>query len=103
MKFHILGDEDVLLGFQFIGIEGSLVETTDEAVDMFNKAIQGELGKIGVLIITEKINAMIHDTVMEWQLSGEYPLIVEVPDLNGHLEGRKTILQAIREAIGLQV
>jgi len=36
-------------------------------------------------------------------MSAEYPLIVEIPGLHGHLPGRKTLTDSIREAIGIRV
>lgn len=103
MTFFVLGDEDVILGFQFIGIEGKIVETDEDALREFKNVTSGVYGSIGVILVTEKVTMMIEETIMEWQLSGGYPLIVEVPDLDGHLEGKKTMLESIREAIGLAV
>ena len=46
---------------------------------------------------------MISDEVRAWQMKGKSPLIVEVPPLSGHIPGRKTLEDAIREAVGIQV
>ncbi len=56
-----------------------------------------------VLILTEDVAVMLEDEVLEWQMKGDYPLIVEIPGLQGHLEGKKTLTDAIREAIGIHV
>jgi len=103
MTFFVLGSEDVKLGFQFVGIEGISAETEEEAHKEFGKITSGDYGSIGVLLITEEISLMLEDKLMDWQLAGKYPLIVEVPGLSGHLEGKKSMLQSIREAIGLAV
>ena len=103
MTFYVLGDEDVVTGFGFASISGCIVETREEALKEFRKATGRELGEIGVLLITEKVSILIENEMMEWQLSGQFPLIVEIPDLDGHLEEKKSMLEAIREAIGLSV
>lgn len=103
MDFFVLGNEDVILGFQFIGIKGKIIDTHEEALQEFNRVINEEYGEIGVLIITQKVSVMIDEKVMDWQVSGNYPLIVEVPDLDGHLEGKKSLIESIREAVGLHV
>lgn len=103
MTFFVLGDEDVILGFQFVGIKGKIIENNEDATLEFDNAINGSYGNIGVLLITEKVSSMIEEKLMNWQLSGNYPLIVEIPDMEGHLEGKKTMLDSIREAIGIQV
>jgi V/A-type H+-transporting ATPase subunit F len=41
--------------------------------------------------------------MVNWQLSGRYPLLVEIPGIGGRLEGRKTLVDAIREAIGIHI
>ena len=103
MTFFVLGDEDVILGFQFIGIKGKIIENNEDAILEFDNAINGSYGNIGVLLITEKVASMIEEKLMNWQLSGNYPLIVEIPDMEGHLTGKKTMLDSIREAIGIQI
>ncbi len=103
MDFFVLGDEDVVLSFKFIGIQGKTIETRDDLIDEFNKIINGDYGEIAVLIITEKLSLLIEEKIMEHQISGEYPLIVEIPDMEGHLEGKKSMLELIRKAIGLSV
>ena len=46
---------------------------------------------------------LLADEVIDWQMRGDYPLIVEIPGIQGHLTGRKTMTDAIREAIGIHV
>jgi V/A-type H+-transporting ATPase subunit F len=41
--------------------------------------------------------------MIDWQMSGRYPLLVEIPGMLGKLPGKKTLVDAIREAIGIQV
>jgi vacuolar-type H+-ATPase subunit F/Vma7 len=103
MTFFVLGDEDVILGFQFIGIRGKIVESAESAFEEFNNVINGKYGDIGVILLTEKVSLLIDDHVMKWQLGGNYPLIVEIPDLDGHLEGKRSLLESIRIAIGFHV
>jgi len=103
MDFFVLGDEDVVLSFKFIGIQGKMVETKDDLIDEFNRILNGDYGVIAVLIITEKLSILIEEKIMEHQLSGEYPLIVEIPDMEGHIEGKKSMLDLIKKAIGLSV
>ena len=38
-----------------------------------------------------------------WQFGGAYPLVVEVPGIEGHLENRRSLVDAIREAVGVHV
>ena len=104
MTFFVLGEEDVVLGFQFVGIQGIIADTLEESLKEFDKITAGgDYGEIGVLRITEKISSMLDEKIMQWQLAGKYPLIVEIPGMEGHLEGKKSMLDSIRKAIGLSV
>ena len=103
MTFFVLGDEDVILGFGFVGIKGKIIENNDDALQEFNNVINGIHGQIGVILITERVSTMIEEKITDYQASGNYPLIVEIPDLTGHLEDKKTMLESIREAVGLHV
>lgn len=103
MQFFVLGSEDVITGFQFIGIRGIVVNNKEEALKEFNNVVNSIYGEIGILIVTEKVALLIDEELIEWQLSGNYPLIVEIPDLDGHIEERKSLIEIVREAIGIPV
>jgi V/A-type H+-transporting ATPase subunit F len=61
------------------------------------------LRDLKVLILTEEVVDWLGDLLINWQMSGNYPLIVEIPGINGHVEKRKSLVDSIREAIGLHV
>ena len=81
-----------------------------EALDAFNR-ITGRGGTASVpsserpkvLILTEEVSSMLEDEVLEWQKGAEYPLVVEIPGIRGHLQGKKSLSDMIREAVGIQV
>lgn len=110
MKFYIIGDRELVLAFKLTGIEGAVASSREAILEAFNR-VTGKGGAAGVpveavpkvLILTESVAVQIEEDVFNWQKTGKYPLIVEIPGLNGHLEGKKTLTDAIREAIGVQV
>ena len=101
MGFFVIGEEEIVIGFQFVGIPGRAVYTKEETLEAFEEAIA--LNTVKVLILTEEASLRIAERVKEWQFSGLYPLLVEIPGLEGHAPQRKTLLQSIREAIGVNV
>lgn len=110
MKFYIIGCRELVLAFKLTGVEGTVAETRAEVLDAFNRVTgkggianvpTGEIPR--VLILTEDAASQIEAEEIEWQKSGKFPLIVEIPGLNGHLEGKKSLSDAIREAIGVEV
>lgn len=110
MKFYIIGCRELVLAFKLTGVEGAVAETRAEVLDAFNRVTgkggianvpTGEIPR--VLILTEDAASLIEDEELEWQKSGNFPLIVEIPGLHGHIEGRKSLSDAIREAIGVEI
>ena len=101
MRFFCIGDEDVVTGFRFAGIRGRIVTDEGGAKEAFEDAIHSE--DIGILIVTEKVAAMLEDEILNWQQANDYPLIVDIPDLGGHIAKRKTLMDAIREAVGIHL
>jgi V/A-type H+-transporting ATPase subunit F len=56
-----------------------------------------------VLILTEEAADWLDEDLVQWQLSGRYPLIVELPGTLGRQPGRKSLVDSIREAVGVRV
>ncbi|MDR0501842.1 MAG: ATPase V [Treponema sp.] len=112
MDYFFLGDEELVIAFRFIGIEGMAVRNAEEAVKAFTQITENTItqpdidnvsGGCQVLILTEETASWLGDNMIEWQLSGRYPLLVEIPGIAGRLPGKKTLVEAIREAIGINV
>jgi len=101
VAFYVLGSEELVVGFRFVGVPGTVVRTPEEALAAFRSVTED--GKSTVIILTEQVSAMIPHEVMDWQLGGAYPLIVEIPDVEGHVENRTSLIDSIREAVGLHV
>lgn len=110
MKFYIIGEREIVLAFKLTGVEGTVAETRAEVLDAFNRVTgkggvanvpTGEIPR--VLILTERAASQIEDEEIAWQKTGKFPLIVEVPGLDGHLKGKKSLSDAIKEAIGVEV
>lgn len=102
MDFFVLGEAEIVTGFGFAGLEGKAVSTREEALTAFREAIRPGSG-LKVLILTEDCADSLGQELVDWQLNGDYPLVVEVPGLSGTRPDRKSLVQAIREAIGINV
>ena len=109
MEYFVLGQREIVLGFMMIGIKGRIITNRTEALEAFNSCI-GETSSFEssdnrpkVLILTEDVSDMLENEVVQWQQKGKTPLIVEIPGLAGRLEGKKSLSQLIREAVGIQI
>jgi V/A-type H+-transporting ATPase subunit F len=118
MDYYFIGDAELLTAFRFIGIDGTAVSNAETARAAFGGITRGwdetaqavlpsayAAGGAGcrVLILTEEAADWLGDELTNWQLSGKYPLAVEIPGTMGRLPGRKTLVDSIREAVGVHV
>jgi len=101
VAFHFIGSEELAIAFRFVGVPGTVARAPEETLQAFLEVTRR--GEAKVLVLTEEAAAMISREVLEWQMSGRYPLIVEIPGIGGHLEGRTSLIDSIREAVGIHV
>ncbi|MCH5283370.1 MAG: V-type ATP synthase subunit F [Treponema sp.] len=114
MQYFVIGEREIVLVFALIGVEGAVATNRAEALEAFSRVTGKKILENGVsaptsverpkvLILTEEISMLLEEEVMEWQRGAKYPLIVEIPGIGGHLAGRKTLTQSIREAVGIHI
>jgi len=101
MKYFVIGDEDTVLGMGLAGVRGRAVTSPAEAKEAFARALDDP--EVGILIITERTAEVIRPEVESAIMERAMPIIVEVPDRNGPIEGKKNLIELIREAIGVGV
>ena len=102
MTYSIIAERELVVAFSLIGVKGFIATSREEALLHFNSLTSGMQGA-KILIISEQISEYLHDEVTRWQLKGDYPLIVEIPCLQGAMEGKKSLQDAIREAVGVHI
>ncbi len=116
MKYYLIGERELVIAFALAGVEGAVAVNRGEALEAFNRVTGRAAVSAGesmafipaeerpkVLIITEEVAVWLEDEILQWQLEGSYPLIVEIPGIHGHLDGKKTLTDSIREAVGIHV
>lgn len=101
MKYYVIGDEDTVLGFGMVGVEGSTVTSKEGADAAFDGALADR--EIGILIITESAADTIREKVDTLLFSEQFPLIVEVPGRKGKIPDRPGLRQMVNEAIGIKL
>ena len=102
MKSYLISDNlDTFVGMQMAGLEGIILHEKEEIVKKILELKKDQA--IGIIIITEKIAALIPDEVSSIKLSKERPLLVEIPDRHGWSKGSDAILKYVKEAIGLKL
>jgi V/A-type H+-transporting ATPase subunit F len=100
MKCLVIADEDTVVGFSLAGVQGIIVTTEEETRNAFDQATQ--IKDVGILLLTERVAQMIREKIDAWIIGSAHPLIVEIPDAQGPLEGRRTPHEFVKSAIGVK-
>lgn len=110
--FFVVAEEEIVLAFRMVGVEGRAVSGRAEALDAFKFATGTGADPSGrpykargakVLILTEEVADILEAEAMEWQLAGAFPLIVEIPSQRRSRAGRKSLVDLVREAVGVGI
>ena len=101
MKFFLIGDEITVLGYSLAGVRGVMVNSTEEAADALKEATQDP--DVGIVLITQRIASEIQPLVDEAKLKMATPIVLEIPDRHGPVEGRESALDIVRRLIGIKV
>ena len=100
MKTLVIADEDTVIGFSYAGVQGIVVSTDAETRQAFEEATHTD--DIGILLMTEPVANSIREKVDAWVVGGGRPLVVEIPDAQGPVEGRRTPHEFVKSAIGVK-
>ena len=109
MDYFFIGDDELVTAFRLVGIEGAAVRDPAGAETAFRRVTETGPGMLPgaegcrVLILTDEVAGWLDEIVVAWQFSGQYPLIVEIPSIMGRNPNRKSLVDSIREAIGIHV
>ena len=100
MHAIVIGDRDMVTGFQLVGIKGVEVLSVDEAKRALLKAVENI--DIAIVIISEDFSTKLRATINELRLNRIAPLIVELPGRAGP-SGRIDMSSIVEKAIGVKV
>ena len=101
MKILLIGDEFTVLGYSLVGIRGLEVNNKQEAADALKKATQDP--DVGIVLITQRIASEIQSLVDEAKLKMATPIVLEIPDRHGPVEGRESALDIVQRLMGIRV
>lgn len=102
MKFYLISDNvDTQKGMRLAGIEGVVVHEYDEVVQTLDICLMDDT--LGIILITEKLAALIPKRLDEMRRLGHLPLVVVIPDRHGTQREPDSITKYVRDAIGVKI
>ncbi|MEA2053791.1 MAG: V-type ATP synthase subunit F [Candidatus Thermoplasmatota archaeon] len=101
MRMAVIGDEDTVALFKFAGV-GKTIVANEDVEKKFDELVADE--ETAVIIITERIADKLMKKITKIKLQRELPIIVEIPDKKGKIEGREnSVEKIIRRAVGVEI
>lgn len=86
MQIFVIADHSTCLAFSLGGIRTRAVKGREETLTALQSAVDNK--EIGLVLITEKIAALVRSEVDTILYTMHQPLIVEIPDTSGFLPNR---------------
>lgn len=101
MKYFVIGDEDTVLGFGMVGVRGQQAANAEETEQALSTAMEN--ADIGIILINERLAELIRPLVDRFVFTRQFPLILEIPDRIGRVEGKPSLKELVNEAIGIKL
>ena len=102
MKFYLISDNiDTLTGMRLVGIEGQVVHTRHDFMNLLKEKMQEK--DIAIILVTTKLIELAPDVISEIKLKQPKPLITEIPDRHGESKIGEAIDGYVSEAIGVKL
>lgn len=101
MQYFVIGDDDVVLGFDLVGVRGRIATTSEEAHAAMTGALEDK--EIGIILITERLAELIRPLVDQHVLGKDFPLVVEIPDRHGPIAGKPSLREMMNSAMGVRL
>lgn len=98
MDIFVVGDENTILGFSLVSVEGEVVENVDEARAALDDAVQREGVKI--ILVTERWANKMRDKVDQLRMEMAEPLVLDIPGSEPAPQG-PSLRELVEEAMGI--
>ncbi|MFX1364038.1 MAG: V-type ATP synthase subunit F [Promethearchaeota archaeon] len=97
-KIHVLGQEEFVLTFGLLGIDGTIIEKSEEFLKKFDTLIKDS--SIGMIIIFMDLSDEIIDFILDFKISNKSPFIFFIPNIfRLDFENRDIFFNKIFESI----
>ncbi len=100
MRTYVIGNEDCVLGFSLVGVEGRIVRNAGELETALQTCLADKT--IGLLLITSDIARFARERVDGLKLSSLAPLVVEIPGAQKEAAG-PSFREFVQRAVGISL
>ena len=100
MKVQVIGNQESVLGFSLVGVNGKTVTTAAETNQALDEALASD--DAGIVLVTEDVASLIETRMDQLKLRSTVPLVVEIPGPQGVGADRPSLNEVVLRAIGVK-
>jgi len=100
MDFYVIGDENMVLGLGLVGIPGEVVSSEEDTLRVINESMKKQ---IKIILISDRLLEPVRYKVEEIILKRDFPLLLEIPDRQGPVKGKKSIRDLLKSSLGFNI
>jgi len=100
MDFYVIGDENMVLGLGLMGIPGETVSGEENTLKAISEAMKKQ---IKIILISDRLLEPVRSQVEEIILKRDFPLLLEIPDRQGPVKGKKSIKDILKSSLGFNI
>ncbi|MHB0856988.1 MAG: V-type ATP synthase subunit F [Anaerolineae bacterium] len=100
MRVYVIGNEDAVLGFSLVGVDGRIVREQADLRHALDQCLSDK--SIGLMLVTSDIAELDRVRIDALKVSSLSPLVVEIP---GEEAGRgfPSLLDFVQRAVGVRL
>jgi len=100
MRIFVIGNQDAVLGFSLVGVDGRIASDAQEVQEALTTCLADRT--IGLLLITSDAAVLARERVDELKVNSLAPLVVEVP---GQRSGEEppSLKDLVQRAVGISL
>lgn len=100
MSIFVIGDENTVLGFSLVGVQGEVVESVEEARSRLDEVMGSE--GVEIVLITENWAAQMRKEIDRLKMEAVEPLVLEIPGGEPAPSG-PSLRELVRQAVGIRL
>jgi V/A-type H+-transporting ATPase subunit F len=101
MKIMVIGNQEAVLGFSLVGVEGKVATSVVEVNQLLDEAFSDR--QVGIVLITSEVAVLIESRMNELRLHSTVPLVVEIPAPEKVQPEQSSLSEIVFRAIGVRI
>ncbi len=99
MRIYVIGNQDAVLGFALVGVDGRIVSDAQEVREALDASLADR--SIGLLLVTSDAAEQARERVDALKVNSLEPLVVEIPGQTD--EQPPSLKDLVQRAVGISL